>query len=256
MDDELIYGWHAVLAVLEQTPQRVLQLWLDENRSGPRPEAVQHLARAAQVTLTPIARAELETLVGTVNHQGIAARCRKKEAVVETDLAGFLTRLVPPAFLLVLDGVQDPHNLGACLRSADAAGVHAVILPRDKAVAITPTVRKVASGAAETMPVFQVTNLARTLDQLKNAGIWLVGLSDAAEDTLYALDLRGPLALILGAEGSGLRRLTRERCDFLAHIPMLGSVSSLNVSVATGICLFEALRQRRTAVDGPGRVGP
>ena len=247
MDDELIYGWHAVLAALEQTPQRVLQLWLDEKRSGPRPEAVQRLARVAQVTLTPIARAELETLVGTVNHQGIVARCRKKDAVMETDLAGFLARLSPPAFLLVLDGVQDPHNLGACLRSADAAGVHAVILPRDKAVAITPTVRKVASGAAETMPVFQVTNLARTLDQLKDAGIWLVGLSDAAEATLYTLDLRGPLALILGAEGSGLRRLTQERCDFLAHIPMMGTVSSLNVSVATGICLFEALRQRRAS---------
>ena len=252
MDDELIYGWHAVLAVLEQTPQQVLELWLDEKRSGPRPEAVQRLARAAQITLTPIARADLEALVGTSHHQGVAARCRKKAAAAETDLAGFLARLPPPAFLLILDGIQDPHNLGACLRSADAAGVHAVILPRDKAVAITPTVRKVASGAAETMPVFQITNLARTLDQLKDAGIWLVGLSDAAEASLYTLDLRGPLALILGAEGSGLRRLTQERCDFLAHIPMMGSVPSLNVSVATGICLFEALRQRRAIASGPG----
>ena len=144
MDDELIYGWHAVLAVLEQTPQRVLQLWLDEKRSGPRPETAQRLARAAQVKLVHITRIELEALVGAVHHQGIAARCRKKAAVAETDLGSFLARLPPPAFLLILDGVQDPHNLGACLRSADAAGVHAVILPRDNAVAITPTVRKVA----------------------------------------------------------------------------------------------------------------
>ena len=247
MREEIVYGWHAVQAALDRTPEQVLQVWLDEHRTGPRPEAILRAARTAGVRLERVSRAALEQLAGEVNHQGVAARCRSGNRTQDTDLPGFLAGLTAPPFLLVLDGVQDPHNLGACLRSADAAGVHGVILPRDTAVSITPVVRKVACGAAETMPVFQVTNLARTLDQLKEAGVWLAGAVGEARDSLYEADLRGPLALIMGAEGKGLRRLTRERCDYLLHIPMAGSVSSLNVSVATGICLFEAVRQRRSA---------
>ena len=156
----------------------------------------------------------------------------------------FLEALTEPAFLLVLDGVQDPHNLGACLRTADAAGVHAVIMPQDRAVGITPVVHKVACGAVESVPIFTVTNLARTLRQLRDAGIWIYGASDAADEELYGCDLQGPIALVLGSEGKGLRRLTREHCDHLLAIPMAGQVESLNVSVAAGVLLFEARRQR------------
>ncbi len=167
----------------------------------------------------------------------------------EDDLFDLLESLHEPPFLLVLDGVQDPHNLGACLRSADAAGVHAIIAPKDRAVALTDTVRKIACGAAEHLPFVMVTNLARTLNRLKEAGLWLVGTADDAKESLYDVDLTGPLALVMGAEGKGLRRLTRECCDFLVHIPMTGSVECLNVSVATGVCLFEAVRQRRKAAQ-------
>jgi len=165
----------------------------------------------------------------------------------ESDLSEILRSLAEPPFLLLLDNVQDPHNLGACLRSADAAGVHAVIVPKDRSVSLTPVVRTVACGAAEKIPFVQVTNLARTMDQLREAGVWLVGTAGEATQNLYEIDLTGPLGIVMGAEGSGLRRLTRERCDFLARIPMLGSVESLNVSVATGVCLFEAVRQRLAA---------
>ena len=252
MREELIYGWHAVLAVLERSPQRVLQVWLEEKRNGPKPDAVLKAAEAGRIKLQRTGRAQLEELVGDANHQGIVARCQATPPAQVADLGDFLAGLSQPPFLLVLDGVQDPHNLGACLRTADAAGVHALILPRDNAVSVNPTVRKVASGAAETVPVFQVTNLARTLDQLKTAGVWLVGAAGEAADSLYVTDLRGPLALVLGAEGKGLRRLTQERCDFLVNIPMAGAVSSLNVSVAAGICLFEAVRQRRAPATRQG----
>ena len=163
----------------------------------------------------------------------------------ENDLFEILRHLQQPPFLLILDGLQDPHNLGACLRSADAAGVHAVIVPKDRAVSLTDTVCKVACGAAEHVPLVTVTNLARTLKQLKELGLWLVGTADDAKQSLYDVDLTGPLALVMGAEGKGLRRLTKEHCDFLVHIPMAGSVECLNVSVAAGVCLFEAVRQRR-----------
>lgn len=164
----------------------------------------------------------------------------------EDDLYRILDGLSVPPFLLILDQVQDPHNLGACLRSADAVGAHALIMPKDRSVTITDTVRNVASGAAENLPVIQVTNLARTMDELKKVGLWLVGTSDGADKTLYEADLTGPLVIVMGGEGKGVRRLTKEKCDLLVKIPMLGSVECLNVSVATGVCLFEALRQRRT----------
>ena len=242
-----IFGWHAVLSALEQTPGRVRRIWLDEGRTGERPQALIRAAGAVQVAVLRATRAELDALAGTRRHQGVVAECDPIDPGNDRDLGGFLRGLTQPALLLVLDGVQDPHNLGACLRSADAAGVHAVILPRDNAVGITPTVRKVASGGADTVPVFRVTNLARTLDELKQAGLWIAGAASDTPRELYGTDLRGPLALVLGAEGKGLRRLTRERCDFLMRIPMAGSVASLNVSAAAAVCLFEALRQRRAA---------
>ena len=174
---------------------------------------------------------------------------RKVTVRDEDDLLEIIDNLKEPPFLLILDCIQDPHNLGACLRSADAAGVHAVVAPRDRAVSLTDTVRKVACGAAEHVPFVTVTNLARTLEQLKELGLWLVGTVDDAKQSLYDIDLSGALALVMGAEGKGLRRLTRECCDFLVHIPMAGSVECLNVSVATGVCLFEAVRQRRKNIQ-------
>ena len=165
------------------------------------------------------------------------------------DLIALVERLKVPPFLLILDDVTDPHNLGACLRTADAVGVHAVIVPKDRSVSLTDTVRRVACGAAEKVPFVQVTNLARTMKKLRDAGVWLVGTADEVQSNLYRVDLTGPLAMVMGSEGSGLRRLTREHCDFLVSIPMSGSVESLNVSVATGVCLFEAVRQRQAAAD-------
>ncbi|MHB8454994.1 MAG: 23S rRNA (guanosine(2251)-2'-O)-methyltransferase RlmB [Acidiferrobacterales bacterium] len=250
-----IFGWHSVLAALEQTPDRVRRVWLDEGRTGSRPQAVTRAAQSARVAVQRVARTELDLLAGAQQHQGVVAECDAIEPAHERDLGAFLTSLDKPPFLLVLDGVQDPHNLGACLRSADAAGVHAIVLPRDNAVGITPTVRKVASGGAETVPVFQVTNLARTLHELKTAGVWIAGAAGEADQELYAVDLRGPLAIVLGAEGKGLRRLTRERCDFLMRIPMSGSVASLNVSAAAAVCLFEAVRQRRPGGARPEPTG-
>jgi len=245
MREEPVGGWHAVLALLKQAPERVLSILIDRARKGPRRQQLLEAARASGIKVEEASGEALDRLAGHDHHQGVVARYRPAVEYTEADLPVFLESLQDPPFLLVLDGVQDPHNLGACLRSADGAGIHAVILPRDNSAPMTPVVRKVASGAAETVPLFRVTNLARVLESLKAAGIWLVGAAGEVENDLYALDLRGPLALILGGEGTGLRRLTRDLCDHLARIPMAGSVESLNVSVATGICLFEAVRQRR-----------
>ncbi len=251
-----IFGWHAVLAAIEQAPERVHRVWLDEGRAGARAQAVLEAAKAGGIPLERAQRATLDVLAGAQQHQGVVAECAAIDMPHEQDLGAFLAALGTAPFLLVLDGAQDPHNLGACLRSADAAGVHAVVLPRDNAVGITPTVRKVASGAAESVPVFQVTNLARTLEELKAAGLWIAGAAGDGDRDLYSTDLRGPLALVLGAEGKGMRRLTRERCDFLVSIPMAGSVSSLNVSNAAAVCLFEAVRQRRRSGPGAGKIPP
>jgi 23S rRNA (guanosine2251-2'-O)-methyltransferase len=245
---ELVFGLHAVEAVL-QRPDGVVELWLDSGRRDQRLQALASAAEEAGLRPHWVKRQELDKLTGGDRHQGAAARVRQAEARSEAFLDQLLTELDVPPFLLILDGVTDPHNLGACLRSADAAGVHAVIAPRDKACGLTPVARKVASGAAETVPFVQVTNLARTLRLLQDAGVFLVGAAGETETSLYDADLRGPLGIVMGAEGSGLRRLTREHCDVLVRIPMAGSVESLNVSVATGVCLFEALRQR-TQVRG------
>lgn len=241
---ELVFGLHSVQALLRR-PQTLVALWLDQGRRDQRLQALAAAAQAAGVEPRWVSRQELDRLSGGDRHQGAVAQVRPAEVCNETYLERLLTELREPPFLLILDGVTDPHNLGACLRSADGAGVHAVIAPRDKACGLTPVVRKVASGAAESVPFVQVTNLARILRTLRQNGIFLVGAAGEAERSLYQADLRGALGLVMGAEGSGLRRLTREHCDLLIRIPMTGGVESLNVSVATGICLFEALRQRR-----------
>ncbi len=242
---ELIYGLHAVQAALRQQPQRIETLWLQQGARQQRLEPLLREARARGIEPLPVERAELDRLADGGRHQGVVARLtRAGTGPRESDLARLLAEGPQPPLLLVLDGVQDPHNLGACLRSADAAGVSAVIAPADRAAGLTPTVRKVASGAAESMPFVQVPNLARTLRRLREQGLWLIGAAGEADTDLYSADLGGPLAVILGAEDKGLRRLTREHCDQLVRIPMAGSVASLNVSVATGILLFEAIRQR------------
>lgn len=242
-DSSLVFGLHAVEAVL-RAPNRVHEIWLDSARRDQRMRELAARAEQAKVRVQWTDKEQLDALTQQERHQGAVARVRPSQALNETALEEILVRLTEPGFFLVLDGVQDPHNLGACLRTADGAGIHAVIAPRDRAVGLNPTVRKVASGAAETVPFIQVTNLARTLRTLQDAGVKLVGTAGEAEHDLFQADFTGPVALILGAEGKGMRRLTRDHCDLLVHIPMRGSVESLNVSVATGICLYEALRQR------------
>lgn len=241
---ETLYGLHAVQAILQSAPHRVLSLLVLQGRADQRLQAVRQLAEANGIAVQEAARKKMDALAGDANHQGVIAQARPGQSHTEAYLYELLDALEEPPFLLVLDGVTDPHNLGACMRSADAAGVHAVIAPKDNAAGLNPTARKVACGAAEVVPFIPVTNLARTLEKLKERGIWLKGAAGEASDTIYSADLGGPLALVMGAEGAGLRRLTRETCDSLVKIPMAGTVSSLNVSVATGICLFEAVRQR------------
>jgi 23S rRNA (guanosine2251-2'-O)-methyltransferase len=243
-----VYGLHAVASLLARRPAEVSGLMLAEGGADERLAALLETAAAAGIGVQRMSRKELDQRFPGARHQGVVASLTAPPPeLTEKGLADFLAALAEPAFLLVLDGVQDPHNLGACLRTADAAGVHAVILPRDRAAGITPVVHKVACGAVESVPVCFVTNLARTLRQLREAGIWIYGASDAAEQDLYATELTGPLALVLGGEGKGLRRLTMELCDFLVAIPMAGQVESLNVSVAAGVLLFEARRQRNRA---------
>lgn len=246
MSENYICGLHSVLAALKKNPDAVEEIWVSEARDDKRMAAVTDAARAARIKINKAPRPALDRMVEGVRHQGVVARVRETAGHTEQHLETFLARLPAMPLLLVLDNVQDPHNLGACLRSADAAGVHAVIVPREHTAPLSAVARRAASGAAESIPVFQVTNLARCLRQLKEAGIWLAGASQEAENDIFHTDLRRPLAMVLGGEGKGLRRLTQEECDMLVRIPMAGSVESLNVSVATGVCLFEAVRQRQT----------
>ena len=246
-EDSVVFGLHAVRTLLQQRPERATRLVIQKGREDARVSEVAKLARAANVPLDTRDVKELDRLAGAERHQGVCLHVKPANVLGEGALDDLLDKLTEAPFLLVLDGVQDPHNLGACLRTADAAGVTAVIVPRDRAAGLSPIVRKVASGAAETVPLFQITNLARTLKQLKERNIWVVGTDEEGAKAIFDLDLKGPLALVVGAEGPGLRRLTKENCDVLTKIPMLGAVESLNVSVATGVVLYEAVRQRRSA---------
>ena len=234
---KVLFGFHAVGVRLKVAPASVIEIYVDASRRDARMKQFLARAQEAGVRVIEADGLRLTRLAGSAGHQGVAARVQELER--SRSLDDLLDGL-----LLVLDGVTDPHNLGACLRVADGAGAHAVIAPKDHAAGINATVAKVASGAAETVPYFMVTNLARTLGELKERGIWVTGTAGEAQKTLYEADFAGPAALVLGAEGAGLRQLTRRSCDELVRIPMRGAVESLNVSVASGICLYEALRQR------------
>lgn len=241
---EWLYGIHALESLLQREPERLIELFVLKGREDERLTNIINQARRFGVSIQFCQRKTLDDKAQGEQHQGLVAKARPGRQYDEKDLDEIVARNATP-FLLVLDGVTDPHNLGACLRTADAAGVHAVVVPKDKSASLTPTVRKVACGAAEVIPLIQVTNLARTLKELQQAGVWIVGTAGEAEQDIYQSKLTGPIALVMGAEGKGMRRLTREHCDELIKLPMAGSVSSLNVSVATGICLFEVVRQRQ-----------
>ena len=246
--EELAFGIHAVQALIDSAPERFIELWLLKGREDDRLMPIINLARKYGIPAQMANRKVLDEKSEGEQHQGVVARVKPGKTFTEADIDDILAaaeRKGEAPFLLILDGVTDPHNLGACLRNADAAGVQAIIVPKDNAARVTATVRKVAVGAAESVPLVQVTNLSRTMKTLQQMGVWIIGTAGETDNCLYDEKLSGPMALVMGAEGKGMRRLTRENCDQLVKLPMAGSVSSLNVSVATGICLFEIVRQRR-----------
>lgn len=246
MSDPLIYGLHAVNAALRNPRRQIKEVYINQNRQDQRLGTVWELIQARAIPVIALSATQLNAKFPNLAHQGIVAMATPMPVLHEKDLPALLQATTQPPLLLILDGVTDPHNFGACLRSADAAGVNCVIIPKDKSAPITPIVSKVACGAAEAVPVCRVTNLVRSMEMLKELGIWLYGAAGEADQSLYQVSGQGPIALVLGAEGDGLRRLTREHCDGLFSIPMLGSVSSLNVSVAAGVALYEIVRQRRS----------
>ncbi|GAA0201268.1 23S rRNA (guanosine(2251)-2'-O)-methyltransferase RlmB [Kangiella japonica] len=243
---ELVYGVHAVEVLLKRNSDSVQRLFVQRNRHDQRAHKLVKLAQSKNIQVIQKDREELDDMTKQ-RHQGVIAECSKlkEKQFHEKHIPDILDALETDPLILILDGVTDPHNLGACLRSADAAGVHIVIAPKDNAASITDVVRKVACGAAESVPFIPVTNLSRTMKQLQERNIWIAGTAGEAEQDIYQANLKGGLAIVMGAEGDGMRRLTRENCDFLIKIPMAGEVSSLNVSVATGVTLFEAVRQRQ-----------
>ncbi|MEQ3761649.1 MAG: 23S rRNA (guanosine(2251)-2'-O)-methyltransferase RlmB [Alcanivorax sp.] len=241
---ESVYGIHAVTTLLQRTPDQVVEVWVQKGRQDARMQALLDLAEEHGLSVMEADKG-LMNQKAEGNHQGIIALRKPVQGRSEKHLPDLLDGIQGDAFILILDGVTDPHNLGAVLRTADAAGVHIVIAPKDRSAPMNATVSKVACGAAEAVPYIQVTNLARTMKDLQERGVWIVGTAGEAEQNVYQQSLTGPLALVMGAEGQGMRRLTRENCDYLINIPMAGEVSSLNVSVATGVCLFEAVRQRQ-----------
>jgi 23S rRNA (guanosine2251-2'-O)-methyltransferase len=246
-NEELVFGIHAVNALMDAAPERFIEIWLLKGREDDRITPIINLSRKYGIGTQLASRKALDEKSEGEQHQGVIARVRPGKSYTENDIDDIILdaeKKGNPAFFLILDGVTDPHNLGACLRNADAAGVQAIIVPKDNAAQITPTVRKVAVGAVESVPLVQVTNLSRTMKQLQKQGVWIVGTAGETDTCLYDVKLAGPMALVMGAEGKGMRRLTRENCDQLVKLPMAGTVSSLNVSVATGICLFEMVRQR------------
>lgn len=240
---EAVAGVHAVEACLASDPQRMQVLWVQDNRRGGRVAGILQQAGAAGITVKAVSRRELDQRWPGLRHQGLVAECSPRPRLSEKDLEADLAGLACP-FLLVLDGVQDPRNLGACMRTALAAGVHGVVIPRDRAAGLTPVASKAAAGAAEVLPLYEVTNLARALRMMRDRGVFVTGAEAGASASLYEADLGGSLALVLGSEEKGLRRLTRELCDQHVHIPLATGSESLNVSVAAGVCLFEAVRQR------------
>ncbi|HYH41215.1 MAG TPA: 23S rRNA (guanosine(2251)-2'-O)-methyltransferase RlmB [Burkholderiales bacterium] len=242
-ESRVIYGFHSVTSRLRQSPDSVKELYVDQARDDRRVQELLAVAEGRGARIMRVDEKRLDGLTHQARHQGVAARV--EIARLPTHIEDVLDTLQEPPLLLILDGITDPHNLGACLRVADAMGVHAVIAPKDRAVGVTAVVSKVASGAAETVPFIAVTNLARAMRELKERGVWIAGADERSEGDLFAAKLTGPLAWAFGAEGEGMRRLTRENCDTLVRIPMLGSVESLNVSVSAGICLAETRRQRR-----------
>src|SRR5450830_547542 len=246
MKSKMIFGFHAVTSRIRHEASSVEEIYVDAERNDRRMQDLLSAAKAAGVRIIHADDQRLSNIVGTRRHQGVVAKAG--ELSLARNLDELLDAIDGPPLLLVLDGITDPHNLGACLRVADGAGAHAVIAPKDRAVGLNATAAKVASGAAETVPYITVTNLARTLRELKERDIWLIGTSDEAEKNLYQADFSGPAAIIMGSEGEGMRRLTRDTCDMLVSIPMFGSVESLNVSVASGVTLFEARRQRMAKV--------
>jgi 23S rRNA (guanosine2251-2'-O)-methyltransferase len=249
-EPRVVLGFHAVLARLRSDPKSVVEIFLDETRNDARGKDLIAAAERAGVRLMRVPTKRLDGFYGGGRHQGVVARVEIRDSFHDID--SVLEKVEKP-LLLVLDGVTDPHNLGACLRVANAAGAHAVIAPKDRAAGISPAVSKVASGAAEATPYLMVTNLARTLAEIKERNIWAVGADERAEKTLYETDLPESIAWVLGAEGEGMRRLTRESCDVLVRIPMIGEVESLNVSVSAGVCLFESVRRRQGAHGSPDR---
>ncbi|HWK62229.1 MAG TPA: 23S rRNA (guanosine(2251)-2'-O)-methyltransferase RlmB [Eoetvoesiella sp.] len=242
---QVLAGFHAVTARLRHAPSSIKELYFEASRRDKRMQSLIDLAQAANVRTHPVPADRLDGLARGTRHQGVVALADENQLAVDIDeVLDMLEDKGQTPLLLILDGVTDPHNLGACLRTADAAGVHAVIAPRDRAVGLNSTVQRVACGAAETVPYIMVTNLARSMRQLKERDVWLVGTDDQASGTMYSVDARRPMAWVMGAEGEGMRRLTRETCDELVNIPMTGSVESLNVSVASAVCLYESVRQR------------
>ncbi len=246
-DEQLLVGIHAVTSALKTAAADVEWLRVLAESHNKRLLEIESLARKAGIEIIRTPLSELDRLSAQQRHQGVIAGFKGSNVAPESSLESVLDSITDTPLILVLDGIQDPHNLGACLRTAEAAGVQLVVICKDHSVGITPVVRRAASGAAETLSIIQATNLARVLRTLKKHGIWLAGTSDEASDSLYATDLTGPLALVMGSEGSGLRRLTSELCDYLVRIPMAGHVESLNVSVATGVCLYEINRQRHNS---------
>jgi 23S rRNA (guanosine2251-2'-O)-methyltransferase len=243
-----LFGLHSVQAALDYSPNKIHKAWVDSGRQDKRLIQAVDVLLALGIEPEKIDRKRLDRLADNNNHQGIVIEVEMPGELLEIDLKTAVENLSETALFLVLDNVQDPHNLGACLRTADATGVQGVIITKDNATGITPTVCKVASGAAETVPVYQVTNLSRTLRWLKGEGLWIMGAAGETAQTVYKTDFTVPMALVIGAEGKGLRRLTKEQCDVLVSVPMLGQVDSLNLSVATGVLLYEAVRQRLLAV--------
>lgn len=245
MNEQYIYGVHPVTVLLKKPNTSISKLFINRDRKDDRIQQLLQLAQDKQLIIEALSSLQMKQRFPEISHQGVVACVNQSLEYTEHDLSELMAQIEKPALILILDGVTDPHNLGACLRAADGAGVNFVIVPKDRSAHLTPVVSKVASGAAESVPLVRVTNLARTLEFLKQEGVWIYGAAGEAEESLYSLECTGSIALVLGSEGTGLRRLTRECCDGLFSLPMLGSVESLNVSVATGICLYEVIRQRK-----------